>query len=191
MWSHTACGIETIWILALEPAGLQSHVISYRLRYWNVFLGLLNPLEHLGSHVISYRLRYWNWRLDSCKIYYGRVTCDLIPLAVLKLLRQWSELPSQRCHMWSHTACGIETQIDEMHITVAVHVTCDLIPLAVLKPERLWVSLQWRRVTCDLIPLAVLKPMKIFHQWKSDMRHMWSHTACGIETPQERYPQEM
>ena len=63
-----------------------------------------------------------------------RVTCDLIPLAVLKPARMKFAASSN------------------------VNVTCDLIPLAVLKPTyRAYpVSVSW--VTCDLIPLAVLKP---------------------------------
>ena len=39
-----------------------------------------------------------------------RVTCDLIPLAVLKHRPHQPLLHLQWGHMWSHTACGIETQ---------------------------------------------------------------------------------
>ena len=68
------------------------------------------------------------------------VTCDLIPLAVLKPL---SAKLNGRPH----------------------EVTCDLIPLAVLKPHKLHHRhIRLSGVTCDLIPLAVLKriPRKIF-----------------------------
>ena len=62
-----------------------------------------------------------------------RVTCDLIPLAVLKLH------DAQDPHGYSI-------------------VTCDLIPLAVLKPQNMRRPECWcLMVTCDLIPLAVLK----------------------------------
>ena len=61
------------------------------------------------------------------------VTCDLIPLAVLKLAK---------------INLSIESDFE---------VTCDLIPLAVLK---LPPNIRWEEghtLTCDLIPLAVLK----------------------------------
>ena len=61
------------------------------------------------------------------------VTCDLIPLAVLK--RPWTPTKANP-FIW---------------------VTCDLIPLAVLKLAVAGYSHNHREVTCDLIPLAVLK----------------------------------
>ena len=62
-----------------------------------------------------------------------RVTCDLIPLAVLKPDRV----------AWNDYSCGV---------------TCDLIPLAVLKLNRVLIQrFGFTCVTCDLIPLAVLK----------------------------------
>ena len=63
------------------------------------------------------------------------VTCDLIPLAVLKRL-------------WFY-------YLDYLFL-----VTCDLIPLAVLKRCERYVGEEKHFVvTCDLIPLAVLKPL--------------------------------
>ena len=62
------------------------------------------------------------------------VACDLIPLAVLKLL----------------DLVGVRAPDGD--------VACDLIPLAVLKLGRLALLVgNVLRVTCDLIPLAVLK----------------------------------
>ena len=61
------------------------------------------------------------------------VTCDLIPLAVLK--------PDE----------------NSSDITVTEQVTCDLIPLAVLKHGGGDSDHSTSDVTCDLIPLAVLK----------------------------------
>ena len=61
------------------------------------------------------------------------VTCDLIPLAVLKRPKP--------CAATSRSA----------------QVTCDLIPLAVLKPLMVGAAEIAVGVTCDLIPLAVLK----------------------------------
>ena len=66
-----------------------------------------------------------------------RVTCDLIPLAVLK--RRLVVL-------------GRDLDL----------VTCDLIPLAVLKrSDRKAARETAAFVTCDLIPLAVLKPRDV------------------------------
>ena len=61
------------------------------------------------------------------------VTCDLIPLAVLK---------------HGKIVCMRADKV----------VTCDLIPLAVLKLGVISAYTNDNTVTCDLIPLAVLKP---------------------------------
>ena len=87
------------------------------------------------------------------------VTCVLIPLAVLKLEGEHSLCSFRGRHMCPHTACGIET--------------CGALP--------------WERpaqeVTCVLIPLAVLKLQKRLTSTKrNSLRHMCPHTACGIET---------
>ena len=67
-----------------------------------------------------------------------RVTCDLIPLAVLKPI-------------------GVGA------LPVEIVVTCDLIPLAVWKPTTAWAKTTITTlVTCDLIPPAVWKLLSLF-----------------------------
>ena len=161
----------------------------------------------LLSHVISYRLRYWNNSPGTAHRWFPPVTCDLIPLAVLKrhnslqhqsphqvtcdLIPLAVLKPKARgllgmslgSHMWSHTACGIETCALTCCLSSLYSVTCDLIPLAVLKlAEEVLVNhapywshvisyrLRYWNNTADLSEEAL-----------ADC-HMWSHTACGIET---------
>ena len=69
----------------LPPFSFWSHVISYRLRYWTLWDTKVRSYTE-SSHVISYRLRYWNLAEFNEKLNTGVVTCDLIPLAVLKLI---------------------------------------------------------------------------------------------------------
>ena len=88
-----------------------------------------------------------------------RVTCDLIPLAVLK--------PEKPVDFFSSpliVTCDLiplavlKLKKDAVKAQRAL-VTCDLIPLAVLK-QKIWLLLLHHyEVTCDLIPLAVLKPI--------------------------------
>ena len=158
MWSHTACGIETQTASRVRAASHRSHVISYRLRYWNAQGRTTSRNSrtscHMWSHTACGIETAAQMRLSVLDI---EVTCDLIPLAVLKpSITALSEFSSIG-HMWSHTACGIET-----HIRLALwlwysQVTCDLIPLAVLKRKGLMERTFCLQVTCDLIPLAVLK----------------------------------
>ena len=165
MWPHTACGIETQKLLKLELcmmkvtcdliplAVLKREVRDFTSSWWHSFA------TTLGSHVTSYRLRYWNKKTRNWIDDVIDVTCDLIPLAVLKLrffkwnpchecmshvtsyrLRYWNwkcyiqRHGIKKSHMWPHTACGIETR-----------------------------SIIW------YLSLGLFS-------------HMWPHTACGIET---------
>ena len=80
------------------------------------------------------------------------VTCDLIPLAVLKPFKRSSFMLSPS------------------------NVTCDLIPLAVLKPVKKDVKVLCILVTCDLIPLAVLKRCTFgWRQSDSRLSHVTSY----------------
>ena len=181
MWSHTACGIETAY-KRLHSHLRQGHMWSHTACGIETTPLMRRPTFASMSHVISYRLRYWNghWR--------------------------YSIRSSDMSHMWSHTACGIETTPLMRRPTVAskshvisyrlrywnlhlmglyllhLRVTCDLIPLAVLKRQCIWLTSLFFLVTCDLIPLAVLKPTSVFILFCLLGGHMWSHTACGIET---------
>ena len=133
MWPHTACGIETLLFQHSGHRFTKSHVTSYRLRYWNKILqslsisirrhmwphtacGIETYILYMGwhllerSHVTSYRLRYWNDRevvFYIWKLHWSHVTSYR--------LRYWNweeivgEITNFWCHMWPHTACGIET----------------------------------------------------------------------------------
>ena len=110
------------------------------------------------------------------------VTCDLIPLAVLKPVRRKDEAISILRHMWPHTACGIETwgRFQYGKILLLSHVTS--YRLRYWNPSAKNDLSGFIHVTCDLIPLAVLK-LRIGVRVRTEASgHMWPHTACGIET---------
>ena len=192
MWPHTACGIETTVSVPVSDIGYGSHVTSYRLRYWNA-----SPSTGLG---LSYH-----------------VTCDLIPLAVLKpeltftvnvarsAGHMWPhtacgiETAKARprsstrsaCHMWPHTACGIETSI--LFSYFSFYSLSHMWPHTACGIETCRSSPFERQhwVTCDLIPLAVLKPIDNTCLILPFVRHMWPHTACGIETKRRKDEETM
>ena len=180
MWSHTACGIETRLVASLLGAYGSSHVISYRLRYWNSTTSSvwLTRAGHMWSHTacgIETRIRY----LRSHSLH---VTCDLIPLAY------WNGIhlllipfPHIR-HMWSHTACGIETCLLLIHMAnvrshMWSHTACGIeTRLSILATSMSTSShvISYRLRYWNFIAEINLRSLA--------PGHMWSHTACGIET---------
>ena len=140
---------------------LKSHVISYRLRYWNVRRFGFEVTHDTRSHVISYRLRYWNvaWKWDCSCI---RVVSHVISYR----LRYWND------HAIVYSSLFFSSHVISYRLRYWNKVCTHPRDLAC-------------RVTCDLIPLAVLKHGKENIAGKYSSCHMWSHTACGIETTAE------
>ena len=180
MWPHTACGIETQEKMIVQMAD-GGHMWPHTA------CGIETPqdIDHYAI-IISHM-----WPHTACGIETRRccikrfkrswVTCDLIPLAVLKQLVEFlkrrmaaSHVTSYRLRYWNLLKLSKKQPRKD--------VTCDLIPLVVLKPVRVVRSISKSSVTCDLIPLAVLKQVEVQVYQRLNTSHMWPHTACGIET---------
>ena len=126
--------------------------------------------------------------IETCFISYHNdnschVTCDLIPLAVLKragmtrlcALRMKSHVTSYRLRYWNK---GLKN-----FGTIGSVVTCDLIPLAVLKRREIF---PWHaKLTLSHVTSYRLRYWNVYISNSYIFPcsgHMWPHTACGIET---------
>ena len=134
MWSHTACGIETFVAIVVIQRSRNGHMWS-----------------HTACGIETNSKTYEILRRIA-------VTCDLIPLAVLKRGCSAPSRDNEDRHMWSHTACGIETNLPRRNGRIS------------------WCHM-WSHTACGIETHG-----RIFYRDVRGRRHMWSHTACGIET---------
>ena len=179
MWPHTACGIENRRILqqdhnyqsvtcGLIPlAVLKQSCAQLRSGRPSLVTCGLIPLAVLKppffiapktSFAVTcdlIPLAVLKQSEGSAIIYLAHVTCDLIPLAVLKPDETSLIIKPKFCHMWPHTACGIETWVSGSSTQPFVghmwpHTACGIetYPTWLVRTPLLGVA-------CDLIPLAV------------------------------------